>query len=231
MITLLALLLSSPVHAEVKTDAEAGVVITNGNSQTQSYSVKDKNSLVLGPTSYVFTGSYLKSRSGGIKSAESWLLGLRFEQALNEKLSLFIGQSVEGDEFAGYRQRYNSDLGAKYYFMKTEKDLIWFGEGGYRYTYENTTANVTLKQHKARLYTEAEKFFNESVSSKLWIEYLPNFTVSQAWQLNSELSLSAAMSSVFALKSGILMRYNNLPPKAGAQKADTTFTTALTAKF
>ncbi len=231
MIALIALLLTCPAQAEVKTDAEAGVVITNGNSQTQSYSVKDKNSLVLGPSSYVFSGSYLKSRNGGVLSAESWMLGLRFEQALDEKLSVFAAQNVEGDEFAGYRQRYNSDLGGKYNFYKLEKDLLWFAELGYRYTRENTTANATLKQHKARLYSEAEKFFNESVSSKLWVEYLPNFTVSQAWQLNSELSMSAAMSAIFALKSGILVRYNHLPSKASAQKADTTFTTALTAKF
>jgi len=60
---------------------------------------------------------------------------------------------------------------------------------------------------------------------------VPNLTRSEAWLSNGELSLSAALSSVFAMKTGILLRYNHLPPVASAQKADTTFTTALTAKF
>ncbi len=231
MFFLLSILLSLPAQAELRNESEAGVVITNGNSQTQSYSVKNKSSLVLGPSSYIFTGSYLKARAGGVESAESWMLGLRYEHALSERLSLFVAQAVEGDKFAGILQRYNSDLGAKYYFYNTEKDFIWFAEGGYRFTKEHTTRGTNSNFHKARLYSEAEKFFSESVSGKLWAEYIPNFTVTQAWLFNSELSLSAALNSVFAVKSGILLRYNNLPPVASAQKADTTFTTALTAKF
>jgi putative salt-induced outer membrane protein len=222
---------SLPANAALKNESEAGVVVTNGNSRTQSYSVKNKSTYTFEQNSVVFSGNWLTATNQGVQSAESWMLALRYERSLSEKTSLFLQQSVEGDKFAGVLQRYNSDLGVKQYFYKTEKDFLWFAEGGYRFTKENTSKGTKENFHKARLYTEAEKFFNESVSSKLWIEFIPNFTLTRSWLLNSELSLSAAMNAVFALKAGILLRYNNLPPVATAQKADTTFTTALTAKF
>lgn len=227
----LALTLPLPSFAALKNESEAGVVITNGNSHTESYSVKNKSTYEFDKNSLVFTGNWLSATNRGVQSAENWLLALRYERALTEALSVFLQQSVEGDKFAGILQRYNTDVGAKYYFYKLEKDLIWFAEGGYRFTKEHTTRGTNENFHKARLYTEAEKYFNESVSSKLWVEYVPNFTVTRAWLLNSELSLSAAMNAIFALKSGIMLRYNNLPPVATAQKSDITFTTALTAKF
>jgi len=230
MITLLALLFALPASAEFKNESEAGVVIANGNSHTQSYSVKSKSEVKNGPSTYSLVGNYLRASSNGVTSAESWLVGIRFEQALSDSLSAFVGQSVEGDKFAGILQRYNTDLGLKHYFYKLDKQFTWFAEGGYRFTKEHSTT-ATKNQQKARLYTEAEKYFSETVSSKLWAEYIPNFTVSQAWLFNSELSLSASINSVFAVKSAILLRYNNQPPVASAQKSDTTFTTALTAKF
>lgn len=231
---LLALALAFPASAfsaELKNESEAGVVITNGNSHTQSYSVKDKTTWNVARDTYAFTGSWLSSSSAGVKSAESWLLALRYERALSESLSAFLQQSAEGDQFAGILQRFNTDLGAKTYFYKTEKDFTWLAEGGYRFTKEHTTKGANENYHKARVYTEAEKYFNEAVSSKLWMEFIPNFTLTRAWLLNSELSVSAAMNAIFALKSGIMLRYNNLPPVATAQKSDITFTTALTAKF
>lgn len=227
----LALLLPGLARAELKNESEAGVVVTNGNSHTESYSVKNKSTYELDKNSFVLNGNWLSATNRGVQSAESWLLSLRYERALSEALSVFLQQSVEGDKFAGILQRYNTDVGAKYYFYRTEKDFLWFAEGGYRFTKEHTTKGTNENFHKARVYTEAEKYFNETVSSKLWVEFIPNFTLTRAWLLNSELSLSAAMNSIFALKSGILLRYNNLPPVATAQKSDITFTTALTAKF
>ncbi len=217
--------------AELKNESEAGLVVTNGNTQTRSYSVKNKSILTQDKNNYIFSGNWLYATSQGVQSAESWILALRYERELSEKLSVFLQQSVEGDKFAGILQRYNTDVGAKHFFYKTEKDFIWFAELGYRFTSEHTTKGTNESFHKARLYTEAEKYFNETVSSKLWIEYIPNFTETRAWLLNSELSLSAAMNSVFSVKSALLLRYNNQPPVATAKEADTVFTTALTAKF
>lgn len=230
---LLAALLLVPnvALAEWHTDGEAGVVNTTGNSRAQSYSVKDKTGWTLGKDTYVLTGSYLQSQANGVATAKNFLLGLRYERALSDFLSGFLAQDVMGDQFAGILQRYNTDLGVKYFIVKREKDLVVDAEGGYRYTNEHTTTNVTNSYQKARLYAEGEKYWNPTFSTKLWAEYVPNFTLSNGWLFNTEASASAAINSVFSLKTAYLVKYNNLPPVATAVKTDTVLTTALAAKF
>ncbi len=224
-------LIGNTARAEFKNESEAGIVVTEGNSVTRSYNVKNISQYLFDKNTFRFDGNYLQAKQKGVLSAENWLLALRYERALNEKLSAFLAQSLESDVFAGYRQRYNTDLGAKYFFYKLEKNITWFAEGGYRYTRENSIAGVSKSFQKARLYTEVEKFWTESTSTKLWVEYVPNFTVSDAWLLNSEASVSSALSNVFSVKSAYLVKYNHAPTVASAVKTDTQFTTSLVAKF
>lgn len=213
----------------LKSEAELGYVVTSGNTKVSTLSAKDKSSYSFDANSVVFSGGYLTSKNAGTTSAKNWNLGLRYERALTERFSLFIGQAVMGDRFQNIKQRYNSDLGGKYFIVK-EDTLNWFAELGYRFTKENS---VTFSKnfHYARAYTEIEKKWNESVSTKYWIEYLPNFTESKDYLVNTELSLNAMLNSVFSVKSGYLVRFDGMPAPGVVKKTDTVFTTALVAKF
>jgi putative salt-induced outer membrane protein len=218
--------------AETKNSSEAGIVSTTGNTKTTSYNVKDQTIYTFAEKNKVqFDGSYLQAKQNGVLSAENWMLGLRYERELSPLWSLFVGQSVEGDQFSGFLQRYNTDAGAKYFIIKKEKDIVWFAEGGYRYTKEHRIDETHKEFQKGRVYTETEKFWTPTTSTKLWLEYVPNFTESEAWLLNGEASVSAALNTMFSIKTAYLVKYNNLPAAAGAKQTDTTFTTALVAKF
>lgn len=230
LITSLKSMASAEEASGFKNESEAGVVTTSGNSDSQSYSLKQLNSYAWTKNSLKLTGGYLKTSNNGVDSAESWNFGLRFEHALSNRLSGFISENVEGDIFAGYKQRYNSDLGIKYSIVNSER-LKWFTEGGYRFTHENQINGKTLDYSLLRLYTEAEKFWSQTVSTKLWVEGLPNLSDSDNWQLNSELSVSAILTSVFSVKSGYLVKYDNQPAANVAKTTDSVFTTTLVAKF
>lgn len=213
----------------LKNESEAGIVVTSGNSKSQSYNLKQTSTGEWEKNTLKLTAGYLKTTSGDTTSALQWNLGLRYERAFSEMVSGFAAQSVESDLFAGKLQRYNTDVGAKYAISKSE-EFTWFAELGYRYAQENLTTGANSSQNYARVYTEATRNFSKTVALKYWIEFLPNFTVSQDWQLNTELSLSAALSTVFSVKSAYLLKVDQLPP-TGKEKADSTFTTALVAKF
>lgn len=212
-----------------KNESQAGVVLTSGNTNTSSLSASELASYQFGSNLVKFTAAYLYQKNAGVVSGRSWSLGLRYEKILSDQLSIFIGQSVEGNRFAGLDQRYNTDIGAKYTFVKND-ELTWIGEGGYRYTRENLTL-LSRTLHYARAYTEIEKKWSPTVSTKYWLEYLPNFTDTDNWQLNTELSLSAAISSVFSVKSAYLLKYDNQINAPGLTKTDKTITTSLVAKF
>ena len=227
------MLVSLPIaaHAEWKNESQAGIVITGGNSRTQSLNLKSESQYSFTKNTFRFDANYLQAKQSGVKSAESWMLGLRYERAFRETLSGFLAQSVEGDRFAGILQRYNTDVGAKQYLYKRPKDFEWFLEGGYRFTSEHSSDGIKQNFQKGRLYTEAEKFWASATSTKLWLEYIPNFTRSQAWLFNGEVSASSALNSIFSVKTAYLVKYNNEPPVASAMKTDTAFTTSLVAKF
>lgn len=220
---------SEEVSSQFKNESEVGMVITGGNSQTQTVSVKDQASYSFSKNLVRFDGKFLKASTSGVESAYKYMLGLRYERELSDRFSIYLGQSLEHDKFQSIRQRYATDLGGKYFFFK-EEAFKWFSEVGYRFMRTNYFTYF-LNENYARVYTEAERFFNKSVSMKLWIEFLPNITNSDAYKLNTELSLSAAISEIFSAKTAYLIRYDNKPASTVAFKTDSTFTTALVAKF
>jgi putative salt-induced outer membrane protein len=155
---------------------------------------------------------------------------LRYERAFSETWSLFLAQGVESDRFAGFMQKYNSDLGAKHFFRKAAA-LTWFGELGYRYSRERLLDSSHDNKQQARVYTEAQRAWNEAVSSKLWLEYLPNFTRWGDWELNGELSTSAALNSVLAMKVAYLAKFNHEPNPPARHQLDSLVTTSLVARY
>ncbi len=230
-IAAMLVLFSSNLLASTTNESEVGILIAKGNSDSQSFSAKE----AVGYTweevnSLKFNGRYLQAKTNGIQNAFYWLTGLRYDRALNDRLGLFLGQILESDKYAGYNQKYNSDLGVKYAIMK-ELKFLWNGEVGYRYTVENQLTGTQNKMHYARAYTEAIKEWTQGVSTKLWYEYLPNFTIASDYQMNTELSVSAALNRTFSVKSGYLLRYDHLLNPGSHARTDTLFTTALVAKF
>ncbi len=156
--------------------------------------------------------------------------GLRYEKELSSQFNLFVGETFEKDKYAGIDQRLISDLGGKYKFIESDVTKL-FSELGYRYMHEDRVDNSSAYGQYARLYTEWERKWNASFSTKYWAEILPNLTAKNDWQFNTELSISAVLTNILSLKSGVLVRYDHLPAPGILYKTDTLFTTALVAKF
>ncbi|MGE3260328.1 MAG: YdiY family protein [Bacteriovoracia bacterium] len=224
------LLLAVPTFAaEWKNEGEAGVIISTGNSRAQSLSAKQASDYEWSANSAHVKGSFLQAKNQGQLSARRWDFGIRYERELSRMWRVFLGQSLESDRFAGYQQRYASDLGAKHWLYRVEKEWEWFAELGYRYQMENRTNGSRARDSLVRTYTEASRSWSETASSKLWLEYLPNLSRTRDWLLNGEFSSSFALNAVFAVKLAYLVRYDNEP--VNAKNTDTTYTTALVAKF
>lgn len=220
----------APAKSPYSNESQAAVVQTSGNSETQSYSLKQLSTYVHEKDTYKATGSYLKTSTSGTETALKWDGGVRYERLLSEKWSAYIGQNVESDKFAGYMQKYNSDIGGKYQISKTDK---WetLAELGYRYVHQNNVGGTNTHYNSIRSYLEALYKINATNSAKLWVEYLPNIDDSDDYQTNAEASLSSAINTIFSLKVAYLVKTDNKPNAVGLEKTDTTLTTALVAKF
>lgn len=232
---LTTLLISGAVFAQDESkspwthESEVSLISVDGNATSESYSAKQKTQYTfLDSNSLVMTARYLNSRAEGLETARSWDAAGRYERALSERQSAYLGHGAESDVYNGYIQRDNTDIGAKHYFSKSDA-TVFFAELGYRYTKELNALGTTFSNY-GRLYTEISQKQNESLTYKLWIEYLPNFTDNDAYLLNAEPSINVMLSQIFSLKTAYLVKYRNavLPDE---ERADTTFTTSLVAKF
>jgi putative salt-induced outer membrane protein len=230
LLVLLLLLISSIAHAQLTNESELGIASANGNTKSQTYTFKQLNDYKWEMNVASFKSRYLNAHANGVETARFFMLGLRYEREVSNHFGIFLGETFEKDKFAGIDKRLMTDLGGKYRFIESETTKL-FSELGYRYMNEERLDNSTAFSNYGRVYAEWENKWNTNFTTRYWAEYLPNFTENKDWQFNSELSVSAVLSSIFSLKSGILLRYDHFPAPGILYKTDTLFTTALVAKF
>jgi putative salt-induced outer membrane protein len=224
------ILLTFNAWAKFTNESELGIASANGNTRTQSFSLKQVNDYKWDSNILSAKVRYLNAKANGVETARYILGGGRYEKQLSNHFGLFLGEALEKDKFAGIENRFITDSGGKYRFIETERTKF-FTELGYRYMHEDRFDNTTAFSNYGRSFTEWEHKWNQSFSTKYWAEYLPNFSDLKDWQFNSELSLMAMLNSVFSLKSGILLRYDHMPAPGILFKTDTLFSTTLVAKF
>lgn len=210
-------------------ESEASIIQVEGTTQSESYAAKQKTTYKDAPNVYSISGRYLQTKSNGVESARAWDSIGRYERELSENWSAYLQYGAESDIYSGYVQRDSGDIGGKYYFVKSEPENL-FAEAGYRSMHTRSTAFENKYENLGRVYVEWAKKANDSVSFKIWAEYLPNFTNRLAYLANGEPSMQVMLNSVFSLKVAYLLKYQNEPP-AGAERTDRTFTTSLVAKF
>lgn len=221
---------AAPAPSPWTNESELSLVSVTGNTESESYTGKQKTTYTFDKNLLAASGRYLQTKSAGVETARAWDAGLRYERALTDWWSIYAGYGAESDVYAGYVQRDNADLGGKYFLTKEEK-TTWFAELGYRYTTENPKAGEKFSTSYGRLYSEFTQSFDKAWTFKLWAEYLPNFSKSEAYLANAEPSISVMLSEIFSLKSAYLIKYQNVPTAPTGKHVDSMFTTSLVAKF
>lgn len=233
-------LISLSVFAKFSNESEFSLIEASGNSNLETYNLKTTSSFKTEKREYTFGGHYTLGETEDtngtmVESARNWDVNAKYVQDLTHthKTAGFIGIKVEGDKFAGIKRRDNTDLGAKIKIKDEDKEKT-FVEISYRNTIErlikaNSKGEDRLTFDKGRLYLEYKKDL-QSFSYKFWIEYLPNFTTSEDYQISAEPSILVKLDQTFTLKYSILINYDNLPAE-NAVREDRITAMSIIAKF
>lgn len=224
-------------------ESSLSIVQTGGNAVSESYNAETVNKYKPGTREYKVYGNYTLSYADdpqveGIdteETARNWQVGAATTLDITEKIGLNTGIMYEGNEFTGYKQRENFDLGTKYTFYESDH-IKSYADFGYRYVIEKrTTRNEDNEDifyfNKANINHTLEHVLNESVSYMFWFQYLPNFTVPDDYQINFEASLNVIMSNMFSLKVAYKGAYDNELNPGVREYLDRTTTTSLVARF
>ncbi len=220
----------APSPSKLSHESEAGIVVTSGNSDTQTYALKQWTKYDWEQNTAKLSASYLLGKTNGVETAKKWDAGLRYDRLISGNFGAYLGYQLDGNTFAGLLLRHTVDLGGQYTILKTDQSTFR-GELGYRLTQEKFTDDAKLTSHFARSYLEWDQVWNATVSSKLWVEYLRSFNNSADYRFNVEPSLSVILTNVISVKLAYLVNYRSVPAIAGKRYLDTIYTTSLVAKF
>src|SRR5687768_6931104 len=92
-------------------ESSLGVTLNGGNSEAQSFLVKESLEYTWERDVVRVSGHYLYGRASGVESAKNWDIAFRYEHFISPTLGTFVGNTYEGDTFAGYDYRVNLDVG------------------------------------------------------------------------------------------------------------------------
>ena len=226
---LIALLFTTSAFAQYSNESELTVIMNGGNTEQETWNAKTLNTLVKEKNTFKLGGHYSYGKADEELNTRNWDFNLRYERALNNKWSAFTAVQREEDFFASLDYRWNYDLGGIYNFFKTDKHKL-HAEAGYRRTLVSDLGGRKTNGSKLRIYSEYTRQHSESLFFKLWVEALPNLSVSDDWQVNFEPSMNFTMSKMFTLKVAYLHKYDN-EPALDTKNSDYQYTTSLIAKF
>lgn len=238
-LVLLFLLLPLSVFAQVsseeikpfKNESELSYIQTGGNSEVATINAKTTNWVERTAQHIRFGGHYIYGESKESVSARNWDANFHYDMELNPRYYLILGEVIEGNRFTNIKARYNSDIGIKYFIVRTDPETF-FSELGYRYTIEDRYEfEDNLYENKGRLYVEYSRKASETVQYRFWLEYIPSFTYGTDYLINGEASVISILTSMFSLKVGYIGNYDNLPATPDLKMYDYAFTTSLVAKF
>lgn len=225
------LLFSGSVFAQYTNESELAYVQSGGNSDVKTTNTKTINNMKWEKNQFRFGGRYLYGESDDSVTARNWDAHGKYERELSRHLSATIGEVIEGNSLIGIKARYNSDIGLKYYYIRSD-DKNLFTELSYRYAIEDRyQPEGNTFDNRARFFNELQHKISKTVQYRLWIEYIPNFTEKGDHLLNFEASLTSILNSVFSLKVAYTGMYDSKPVNSGLQNYDYNTTTSLVVKF
>jgi hypothetical protein len=179
---------------EYKATAQAGLIITTGNSQTTTISAGAKASRKAGFNMFQVEAGGAYARSSALAAndidgngvvdpgeidtltattTESWNVKGRYDRFLTEANSVFVTALASGDEPAGKELVLGGQLGYSRSLFKNEKHSL-VGEVGYDFSHEDLVVGDAVSIHSARAFTGYTGALSADTSVDTSLELLLN---------------------------------------------------------
>lgn len=213
--------------------ASLGLSLTSGNSETFGVNgavtaerTGEKSKLILGAQ-----GNYAQSEINGADetTTDDAKAYAQFNRNITDRLYWLVGSSIEGDSIADIYYRFMVGPGLGAYLIKNDKVGLSVDVGG-SYIREELTNG--LEDDFAALRVAQRFEYKLTEKARIWqaAEYLANFEDFEAYLLNAEVGVEAALKGALSLRVVLLDKYDNVPAP-GLEENDISLITSLVYKF
>jgi putative salt-induced outer membrane protein len=206
--------------------ADLGLVNTAGNTSTTTLNSSEVASYLTGAWTFTQQGSALYGESDGKKSAESYLVLLRTDYALDKWLGLYLLGQWDRNEFAGISRRFGEGVGLAYKAVALERTALGLEVGFTGNQQRDVTGNTSNFVGGRGAILFRQLLNDKGAYLDQIVEALPNFDNSQDVRINSQTSLVVPLSSTIAFKAGYFVHFDN-DPEPGFEKTDRYLTSGL----
>ena len=213
-----------------KDSAELSFVNANGNVKTQTTSAKNSFSYDFTErTKLELEAGALSARSEGRVTAEQYYAFEKAMHKVTDRNYLFEKYRWDRNFFAGILHRHDFSAGVGRELYKTSKDLL-IGELAPGYINEERVNERRKSFMSARAYAKYTREITATAKFSQDAEYIVSLKDARDARLNTETSLTAAISTMFSVKNSFGWKHDARPP-LGKRKDDTILSVALLATF
>jgi len=206
--------------------AELSFVMTSGNSETDSLSIKNTAVKTMESSTFSIDFGALRAESstrfaiGTVDNfveadaseltAESYFLRGRYDRELSERLFWFVGGGWEKNTFAGIENRYSAVVGLGHVWFDNETSRFRT-DYGVTFTRQEDVTGIEDDFLGLRLSWDYWRQINASTEFGSVLILDPNLDESDDWRADFTNWLGVSMSDHLALRVSLQLLYDNLP--------------------
>ena len=203
-----------------------GLVNTSGNTSITTFNFGNSFSYIAHPWVFTEAAAMIYGSSHDTVNNDQYHLLLRVDFALYDGFSAYALGGFDRDRFSGIASRYQEAAGIAWKAVEKPSDLLTV-EAGLAETEQRDVAALSSNSFTAaRAALTYKHLLNKTAYVQEAAEVLPDLQQSKNLRINSSTDLVAPLSTVFSIKVGYVIRFDNLPP-VGFKKTDRILTTGL----
>ena len=226
-----ALSAQTPDSVKAKTDTTRlsfglGLVTTGGNTSVTTFNFGNNFSYISRPWVFSEAASMVYGSTHDTVNNDQYHLLLRVDHGLHDGVSVYVFGTFDRDRFAGFASRYQEAAGFAWKAVEHPMDLLTLEAGAQETQQRDLGTGATASFTAARAAVAYKHGFNKTAYAQEAVEVLPDLQHSKNLRINSATDLVAPLSTVFSIKVGYVIRFDNLPPP-GFEKTDRILTTGV----
>ena len=202
----------------VESSLNAGVTLTEGNSETLQVNVGLRAKRVSGSSELTAGADYNYGETGTNTTVENVSANVMFKQAVRERCYLYVAADYLYDDIAAVDYRVTVGPGLGLLFVKDEATALALEVGAVWVTDE--VAGVEDDYPALRAAQTFERKLN--ASAKLWesVAYISEFDDFDNYTLVAEIGVESALSETVSLRVVAQDRFDNTPGIVGGKALD-----------